>query len=239
MKSLYLLVDFFTVLVPFLFSFHPRIQFYKTWKAFALAAGLVATVFVVWDEIFVRLGVWSFNRSYVTGSYFLSLPVEEILFFLCIPFSCVFTFFCLNKFYNLAWKPLAERVLCIGLSVSLLIIGLIFYNRLYTSATFISTAFILAILKFFFKIDWFGKAFTVYGILIIPFLIVNGILTGAITNEPVVVYNNAHNLGIRIFTIPFEDVFYGLELILLNIFFYKLFSTTKPAGGVLVKLSSK
>jgi lycopene cyclase domain-containing protein len=47
-------------------------------------------------------------------------------------------------------------------------------------------------------------------IALIPFLIVNGLLTSI----PVVLYNDAENLGIRIYTIPVEDVFYGYALLL-------------------------
>ena len=59
--------------------------------------------------------------------------------------------------------------------------------------------------------------------LLIPFFIVNGILTGTGIDEPVVWYNNAENLSIRILTIPIEDIFYGFELIILTIYFQELF----------------
>lgn len=220
MKALYLLVDFFTVIVPVIFSFHPKIKFYKTWKYFFVAAVAVGIMFIVWDSIFTGLGVWNFNPRYVSGIYLFRLPVEEILFFICIPFSCVFTYFCLDKFYNLGWKPKTEAIFCVLFSVTLIILGVIYIDRLYTSVTFFSTAFVCLLLKFVFKIDWFGKAVSVYAILIIPFLIVNGILTGTGLEEPVVRYNEAENLNIRILTIPVEDVFYGFEMILLNLFIY-------------------
>jgi len=220
MKFLYLLIDFFTVIIPLLFSFHPKIKFYKTWKAFFVASFTVAIIFIIWDAVFTQLGVWSFNARYITGIYFLQLPIEEILFFICIPFSCVFTYYCLDKFYNLAWNPKTENLFCIFLSIALLITGLIFLDKLYTSATFISTAFVCLILKFILKINWFGKVISIYAILLIPFLIVNGILTGTGLEEPVVIYNNSENLGIRIVSIPIEDVFYGFELVLLNLLIY-------------------
>ncbi len=224
MKSLYLLVDFFTIIIPLLFSFHPKIKFYKTWEAFFIASIFVTIIFIIWDSIFTHLGVWNFNPRYVTGIYFFKLPVEELLFFICIPFSCVFTYYCLDKFYNLAWKPKTENIFCIILSVFLLITGLIFLDKLYTSVTFLSTAFVCLLLKFGFKINWFGKAVSVYAILLIPFLIVNGILTGTGLEEPVVRYNNSENLHFRLFSIPVEDVFYGFEMILLNLFIYLNFS---------------
>lgn len=223
MKWLYLLVDFFTVIVPLLFSFHPKIKFYKNWKAFFMANILVAVLFIIWDEVFTRLNVWSFNARYVSGINFLTLPAEEVLFFICIPYACVFTFHCLDKFYKLDWQPKAENVFCLVLSAFLLLLGFLFIDRLYTSSTFISTAIICLLLKFVLKINWFGKSVSVYTFLLIPFFIVNGILTGTGLEQPVVIYNNAENLGIRLLSIPVEDVFYGYELILLNLFFYHVF----------------
>lgn len=223
MRFLYLLVDFFTILVPFLFSFHPKIRFYKTWKQFFPASLIVAFVFVVWDAIFTYLHVWSFNPRYVTGIYFFELPLEEILFFICIPFSCVFTFFCLDKFFNLQWNDKAEKSFVLILFIVLATTGLVFSRRLYTSITFITTAFIVVFLKFIFRVKWLGKAISVYAILLVPFLIVNGILTGSGLEQPVVIYNKTEIMNIRLFTIPVEDVFYGLELFLLNMAFYNYF----------------
>ena len=229
MKFLYLLVAFFTVIVPVIFSFHPKIKFYKTWKAFFLASIPVAIIFIIWDSIFTNIGVWNFNPRYISGIYFLRLPVEEILFFICIPFSCVFTYYCLNKFYNLAWKPKTENIFCLILAIFLLAIGFIFLGKLYTSVTFISAGFVCVLLKFVFKIDWFGKAVSVYAMLLVPFLIVNGILTGTGLEEPVVRYNNSENLHFRLFTIPIEDVFYGFEMFLLNLWIYLHFTKEKDS----------
>lgn len=223
MKSLYLLVNLFTIIIPFIFSFHPKIRFHKTWKAFFLSALLVATVFVIWDAIFTKMGVWYFNPNYIVGLYFLKLPIEEILFFICIPFSCVFTFFCLDKFYDLSWNNRLERLFCLVFSIILIVLGIYYFDSIYTAITFFSTALVCLYLNFIAKVDWFGKATTVYAILLIPFFIVNGVLTGTGIDGAVVNYNPNDFMGIRILTIPIEDALYGFELILLNLYFYKKF----------------
>ncbi len=220
MKSLYLLVNFFSVIIPLLFSFHPRIKFYKNWKAFFYASIPVSIIFIVWDVIFTHYGVWDFNPRYVTGIFLLKLPLEEMLFFICIPFSCVFTYYCFNRFYNLAWNKKVEFFFCIFFSLFLVVAAYIFKDKLYTFVTFISTAFICILLKFVCRVTWFGKAVSVYTILLIPFFVVNGILTGTGLEEPVVRYNDSENLGLRVFTIPLEDAFFGLELMLVYLLFY-------------------
>jgi lycopene cyclase domain-containing protein len=227
MKSLYFYVDVFTVIVPLLFSFHPKIKFYKNWGQFAIGSICVGIVFITWDFVFTNLGVWNFNPRYISGIYFFNLPVEEILFFLCIPFSCVFTYYCLDKFYHLNWNPKTENIVCIVLSILLLATGWLFLDKLYTSVTFISTAIICLLLKFVFKVQWFGKAISVYALLLVPFMVVNGVLTGTGLEEPVVRYSATENLEVRLLTIPLEDVFYGLELFLLNLLIYLKLSEIK------------
>ena len=57
----------------------------------------------------------------------------------------------------------------------------------------------------------------------IPFLIVNGLLTGTYLDQPVVWYNNMENSSYRLLTIPYEDIFYGFDLLLINTIIYEHF----------------
>lgn len=222
MKLTYLLVNFCTILVPLIFSFHPRIRFNESFKHFFIANAIVAVLFLCWDAYFTAIGVWGFNKDYVTGISFIGLPLEEVLFFICIPFACLFTYHSLTKFYQVKWNAAFEKVFVLVFSSVLLIVGIANIDRLYTSYTFISTSLVVLALKFLLRVDWLAKAFTIYAVLLIPFFIVNGILTGTGLDEPVVTYNNNENLGIRLLTIPVEDAFYGFELVVLNIYFFFL-----------------
>lgn len=223
MKWTYLLVNLFSVIIPFFFSFHSKINFYKNFRSFFLSNIFIAVLFICWDILFSKIGVWGFNPDYVVGTYIFNLPIEEILFFVCIPFACIFTYHCLNYFFKLQWSAKTERIFVQGLSFLLILSGIYFHSKLYTSCTFISLGILLLILKYVFKVTWLVKLVLIYPVLLIPFFIVNGILTGTGLQHPVVWYNDEENLGMRILSIPVEDVFYGFELLLLNISLFEYF----------------
>jgi lycopene cyclase domain-containing protein len=67
------------------------------------------------------------------------------------------------------------------------------------------------------------KFYITFLIILIPFLIVNGILTGSFIEGEVVWYNNEENLGIRLFTIPIEDVFYAFSMLFANLILIEKF----------------
>lgn len=231
----YLLINFFTVIICFIFSFHHKIKFNRYFGAFLSASLIIGAVFVIWDAWFTKIGVWWFNDRYLLGIRFAGLPLEELLFFICIPFACLFTYFCLDKFFKLDWKPLPEKIFVIISIVLALCIAFWFREKIYTFITFLSTACSLFILKFLLKVRWIGKVSFVYLLLMPGFLMVNGILTGTGLESPIVNYNPDEFMGIRMLTIPVEDTVYGYELILWNIFLFQWFKKPESASMVEVE----
>ena len=202
--------------MPFIASFHPKLQFYKEWKKFVLGNFIVSTFFLIWDEIFTQQGVWGFNPEYVTGFYIGSMPIEEILFFICIPYACSFTFHCLRVLIpNFKLPNSISKNMTYFLTFVFLLIALINIERDYTFYTGVFTSAFL-LLCMFFKIN-LSSVYTAYFTVIPFFLISNGYLTGSFTPEPIVWYNNAENLSIRTFTIPVEDYVYGFLMVAGNI----------------------
>lgn len=212
----YLLVDFLCIVFPFAFSFHPKIRFYLQWRYFLLPCIATTVFFVLWDILFTYLGIWSFNPRKVCGLYLALLPAEEYLFFICIPYASVFTWYCLQSFFNLDKHGRAAQVFSLALIVFLLGTAAFNIARLYTSVTFILLALMLGLLLLR-KVTFLPSFYIAFFLVLIPFFLSNGALTGAFTAQPVVSYNNAHNLGIRMITIPFEDTFYGMLLLLMNV----------------------
>jgi len=218
---LYLGLNIGSVLIPFLFSFHPRLRFDKQFRFALPAISTVALLFITWDFAKTALGVWGFNSEYVLGFYLYNLPVEELLFFICIPFACLFTYHCLRVLRVGESFQRFDKILSVALIIGLVTVGIFNATKLYTATTFFSLALTIVVLHFLFRVSWLGHFYFSFLVLLIPFFIVNGILTGTGLPEPVVWYNDDENLGIRMLTIPVEDTFYGMLLQMMNVALYE------------------
>lgn len=213
----YLWINFFTIIIPFLWSFENKIQFYKKWKALFPALIGTALFFIVWDMLFTYWGIWGFNDRYLSGLEIINLPLGEWLFFITIPYACVFTYEALKYLVRKDYFGSYQRIITWILIIFLGAVALFNMDRTYTSTTFLFLTIFLLMHIFWFKSTYLGRFYFSYIILLIPFFIVNGILTGSWIEEEVVWYNNNENLGIRLGTIPVEDIFYGMLLILINV----------------------
>lgn len=193
-------------------------NFYKKWKHIFPALIIVATFFLVWDFWFTAIGVWKFNPKYVFGIYIYNLPIEEWLFFILIPYACMFIHESLKYFYPVTWFDDKGKPIALFLIFGLLISAAFNYNHLYTSVTFFLLAIFLTLNITVFKSHFFlGRFFFSYLVSNAGFLIVNGFLTAM----PVLIYNNAENIGIRFGTIPLEDFFYSMLMLLMNVTIYE------------------
>lgn len=219
MKYTYLLINFLTILFPLLLSFDKRVRFYKSWKFILPGLAISGIVFLGWDILFTIHGIWSFNPNYISGIYFFKLPLEEILFFLTVPFSCIFIYECLN--YYVKWKmPELMRSIISSSLVFFALLTLVFhYQRYYTAVTFGLLFILIVLLEYVIKVRWLNRFYLMFLVSLVPFYIVNGVLTSL----PVVLYNDAENLGLRVGTIPLEDHFYSMAMLLMNVGFFEYF----------------
>ncbi len=215
---LYLLLNLGSFTIPFLYSFHKKMLFIKQWRTVFLSIFLVATFFIIWDIIFTKNGVWGFNAEYHLPYKIAGLPIDEMLFFICIPYASIFIHYSLEYF-----KPnllLSSKAVNSITALLLIIVAItLFFNldKSYTAVNY--TILVLTLLTaIFFGKNILRRFYIAFIIILIPFLLVNGILTGSFIAEPVVWYNNSENLGIRLFTIPIEDIGYAFTMLFWIVF---------------------
>lgn len=219
----YLIINAIAIGLPMIATFFPWHRFDTKWKYVFPSILLTMVIFIPWDIAFTDAAVWGFNPKYLSGIYIFNLPLGEWLFFICIPYATLFTYDALNFMIR---KDVMGKVgpwLTGILGVGFMIIGFANLEKLYTSTTFISTGIFLMLHLLVLRSKYMGRFFLSYAVVIIPFLIINGILTGSNIEEQVVWYNDAENLGIRIFTIPVDDFVYSLLLQGLNVTFFETF----------------
>jgi len=215
--SLYLILNIASFLIPFLYSFENRMKYIKRWKAIFPSILITAIVFIIWDIFFTKIGVWHFNPRYHSGIEFFGLPIEEWLFFICIPYSSIFIHFAFHYFYPKVFLSDKKVKIIYWILILILIPTIVFnFNKWYTAVNYSLLVLVLTIafIRFPHILNTF---FITFLIVLIPFSIVNGILTGSFIEQPVVYYNNAENLGIRLGTIPIEDIGYAFTMLLMSL----------------------
>ena len=164
--------------------------------------------------------------------HWLGLPLEEYLFFITIPYASVFTIYVIASYFpGIRLNKAQVNWVSILLIIFLLVLAGIHIDRAYTSVNFIFSAGVIGIV-FLTRKDLLSQFFISYGVILIPFGIINGILTGSFIEEQVVWYNDQENLGFRLGTIPFEDIFYGMSLILLNYYLTETFRNLSVTGKI-------
>lgn len=219
MKFSYLLINFLTIFFPIVLSFDKRVAFFKSWRFIFPGLLITGLLFLFWDYLFTIYGVWSFNPEYIIGFNILNLPIEEILFFITVPFACIFVYECLNYYVKTdLLKRFSSSISYILIAFSGLMVFL-YYDRVYSLITFGLLAVVLIITEFIVKSTIMSRFYLAYLVSLIPFYLVNGLLTSI----PIVMYNDAENMAIRVGTIPLEDHFYSLSMLLINILLFEYF----------------
>lgn len=212
--SIYGWIIIATIAGPFFLSFDKKVHFYTNWKALFPALLIIGLAFLVWDSYFTTKGVWGFTPAYLSGIYIANLPLEEVLFFLVVPYACVFIYEVLIAYFpNLALTKLTT-LFAFFFTFSGFTFGITHLENWYTASACIISALLTLGFYFIYHVRWFSKFVHAFLVAIIPFIIVNGILTGAVTDQPIVWYSESHIMGPRIYTIPIEDLYYNYAMLL-------------------------
>ena len=82
--------------VPLLLSLWPPLEFWHNIRALFYSLAAILILFGAWDVFATYRGHWQFSPHGVWAFRVVNLPLEEVLFFVVIPFCCIFTWEAIN-----------------------------------------------------------------------------------------------------------------------------------------------
>lgn len=226
--SLYLLLNIIIISIPLILTFAPKVYYYRKILHLLFSITVVSGLFVVWDILASARGDWTFNKTYIGGFSILGLPYEELLFFITVPYSCLFLYETFRTYIKEGSCPYSKYFY--GILVFLCVLGaIVFIDKAYTVTVLLISALIFVNAIFCFKQIFTSKIYWIY-ILVCTSLF--ALFNHFLTSMPVVMYSPNAITGLRIGTIPIEDFIYNFSLLSLYLIFY-LFAEEKWGRSVL------
>ena len=218
MSLTYLLLNLFIIAVPAWYTPDKRTAYYRRLPALAFSIAVVSTCYLLWDILVTARGEWSFNSKYLTGLMILNIPLEEVLFFITVPYSCLFIY----EVVLYATKSSSFRLpvtVVIASIIALLAASVAVYPQGYTAKALASCGFFLTIALLLDRPLIKSKQYWIWlAICYVPFLMINTVLTAL----PVVEYNSKAIWGLRVGTIPLEDFFYNYAMLSYYLLVYRI-----------------
>jgi len=219
----YFIILLLSFIIPLIFSFEKQIFFIKNYKNVLKSIFVVAIPYLIWDEVFTVNKVWGFSSERTVGIKILNLPLEEVLFFVIIPYALIFIYEVINFYLNDKSIQFNKKIFLLA-SIVFFILALVFSSKVYSFVQFLITAlFFITAYYFKWKIPVSRNYWILVALSFIPFFVVNYFLT----SFPVVWYNENEIIGLRIITIPVEDFFYHFTLTSFYILAYNYFKMKK------------
>lgn len=193
----------------FTFSCLRRSLTARQWGAVVISIFAVAVPFIAWD-IVVTGEHWCFDERFVLGLGALGLPIEEWLFFVAVPFACLFLWiagFRHRGDFRASPRPVGLRI-GLGLIALSAFIG-------WTGPPY--SALCVLVLGIFIAGDCrLGAAVSTHRsapLFAVSVVLLTAVFDGFLTARPVVHYAPSAICGLRIGSIPIEDFGYGLALV--------------------------
>ncbi len=208
MRAEYLLFDALVFLPPFLFSLTRVAGVRARLPALFFAIAATAVPFVAWDAA-VAGRHWSFEPTRVLGVRLFGLPIEEVLFFVAVPFACLFTW---ETLLGGPRAALSSRLRLAPFAVMALLLPAAYAlsaGREYTAAALAALALSAALDRALgTRLFEHPRYWLFLAVVSALGLLFNGYLTG----RPIVLYGAPYFLGLRLGPVPLEDFVYGAAM---------------------------
>jgi len=210
----YLLMLFILAGLTLFLFIKKSIVFIMEFKYMIPAIIFSGAIFVLLNNRLLGNGIISYNANYLIGKNIYNLPIEEWLFLLVISLFS----FSVYILISVKFAKFDKQNLSYFISI-LLLTG--FAYIAWSSRQKLVPFFIFFLLLIYFGYTVFrnrfrshlGKFFISYLVVAVPFLLIKAILN----TLPVLLYNNEHILGLRLFNMPVEEFGTLFLLMLMNI----------------------
>ena len=214
--DLYSRIDLLVLALALALSFDRKVAFWRKWPQAFAAIAAVVLVFGAWDAWMAARGIWSFNPAHAGEFRFLHLPPGEWLFFVCVPYACLFVLACVRAYFPDRVLRIPSQVFPV-LAVFFFILAFMYRELGYTATVFLACGLALAAMQALVPATLRSRNFwAALALTYPPFLVANGFLTGI----PVVRYDDAENLAVRVGSIPAEDFFFSFAMLALAVLVY-------------------
>lgn len=172
-------------------------------------------IFFVWDFYFIQQGVWGFNERFLMGYHIANLPIEEILLFFSFSYTCIFIYEFI-KIYSKKQFFIASRLLTLLFMLTCWTVAYEYKQLSYTSVLFslLGTLYFLNLIS---DRKFLMNFYFSFLIALIPIVLAYLLLTGTGLPEAIIWYKSYEYSGIKILSLPFENIFYVMALMLMNI----------------------
>ena len=177
---------------------------------------IISVPFILWDVWAARQGHWLFNDNYTLPYRFLGLPIEEILFFITVPYAMIYVWDVFKKHYKDSNSIFTHYgLLYVAILAVCALLAIIYWEQGYTRSVALAGAFTSVILLC--TSLAYTKIFILFqGAHLVLFFVSNTVLTAM----PIISYGPHSIIGTRIGSIPIEDFIFSFSLVSLSIIVY-------------------
>lgn len=219
----YYVFNLFVFIPVLLIDVLKKVGVWRQWKQLGLAYLIVSLPFVLWDVWAAQSGHWLFSERYITSFRLAHLPIEEILFFVTVPYAMMFVWEVI-KIHVVQRTVLRAKLIknvLILLAGACVIFAVVYVERAYTRSAFLVAGLTCIAVALWTKLYADLRFWYFQAALMVAFLLSNTFLTAL----PVILYSSSAIIGFRVGTIPLEDFFFNFSLITLFMMVYEKFGS--------------
>lgn len=217
----YLFIDVFAIGIPLAFSFTSSTPLYRKWKILWPSLFITAVIFASCDVVLTATGVWGYNPAFIIGMCVYGVPIEAILYFVCLPYFGIYIYFALTRMIEHDYLYNHHELISSALSIVLMVTGIYHLDKAYTGLAFVGLGAFLAFQMIVLKPRYMSRFYFAFPVILIPVMLAELVRTGAFTTKAPVWYNQDETLDLFLGTVPVENIFYSLLLMVLSTTVYE------------------